>query len=79
MFDTVAPIYFLGLLMSVAGFVLILLSLFSRAHRGVKSTNRFWAPAESFAPGEYAQNRVGFVLVVAGVLFSAGSVAAAAF
>lgn len=57
---------YLGALMGIAGLALMLFSLLSRAHRGVPGGWHVWAPKASFTAGEYAANRTGLVLTLAG-------------
>lgn len=44
------------------GMTMMLFSLFSRAHRGVRGDSGFWARKESFTATEYAANRAGFAM-----------------
>lgn len=44
------------------GMTMMLFSLFSRAHRGVRGDSGLWARKESFTATEYAANRAGFVM-----------------
>lgn len=50
------------------GMTMMLFSLFSRAHRGVRGNSGFWARKESFTATEYAANRAGFAMSMVALL-----------
>lgn len=58
----------LGTLLGISGVVLGMMSLFSRQHRGEPLKGIFWVSKESFTSTEYALNRTGFLLSMAGII-----------